>query len=117
MRILVLDDDRSRLSEFKRKLIGHVGYCVETAEEAIEKLSEGDLFEIVYLDHDLGGKINQPSGPGTGYKVAEWLSKHPDRKPAKIIIHSFNAPGATKMLEILPGSVYIPGVWAMKKIL
>jgi CheY-like chemotaxis protein len=116
MRILVLDDDKGRLSLFKQKLIGHVVDCVETAPEAIMRLSEGALWDIVFLDHDLADTQMVASGPGTGWEVAKWLSEHLDRKPAQIVIHSFNEPGAKNMLSLLPGAIYVPGIWAMERI-
>ena len=48
---------------------------------------------------------------GTGYQVAEWLRDNPDKKPKKIILHTFNQFGAAKMLEVLPEAQYIPGAW------
>ncbi len=112
MRVLVLDDNHNRLRAFRQRLIGHVVVCVETAKEAIEQL-EKEEFEIVFLDHDLGGEENVPSGPGTGWEVAQWLSEHEDRQPATIYIHSFNGPGSKNMLSLLPRARYVPGVWTM----
>jgi len=51
-----------------------------------------------------------PSGPDTGWEVAEWLSRNPDRKPKTIIIHSMNEKAAPKMLELLPGALWKPGM-------
>lgn len=110
MKILVLDDDLGRLSQFKQRLIGHVVCCVETAPEAIRKLSE-ELFDLFFTDHDLGGQVYQESGPGTGYEVAKWLVEHIDRKPNQIIIHSLNRNGALNIQSLLPDAKYIPGVW------
>lgn len=116
MRILVLDDDRTRLKAFRQKLIGHDVICVETATEAIKELSWGDVFDVYFSDHDLGGKINQPSGIGTGFEVAQWLSEHQNRIPNTIIIHSFNHPGSMNIKALLPQASYIPGIWARKDI-
>lgn len=110
LKILVLDDQESRLIIFRRKLIGHDVVCVKTASDAISNFSEYD-FDCVFLDHDLGDKVMEISGPGTGYEVAEWLRDHPDRRPQQIIVHSFNPVGAKNMTSILPGSIYKPGIW------
>lgn len=115
MRILVLDDDKERLKHFKQKLIGHIVDCVETAWEAIELLEKNEYTHI-FLDHDLGGKVYQPSGPGTGYEVAEWIHNHKDAKAYKIVVHSFHLHGAQRMVALLPGSSYIPGVWLLDTI-
>lgn len=110
MKILVLDDDQYRLKQFQQRLIGHVVHCTETASDTIKMLSE-ESFDVVFLDHDLGGTAYVPSGPGTGYEVAKWLSEHVDRKPKQIVIHSFNAPGANNMKSLLPEAFYNPGAW------
>jgi CheY-like chemotaxis protein len=110
LKILVLDDDQNRLDQFKQRLIGHVVCCVKTAPETIQKLS-GEPWEVLFLDHDLGGTTYASSGPGTGYEVAKWLSEHKDHKPNQIIIHSFNAPGSRNMKSVLPEAFYNPGAW------
>ena len=110
MKILVLDDDQNRLDQFKQRLIGHVACCVKTAPETIRKLAE-EPWDVLFLDHDLGGTTYAPSGPGTGYEVAKWLAEHEDRKPGQIVIHSFNAPGSQNMKSVLPEAFYNPGAW------
>jgi len=115
MRILVLDNDRARLKLFKQKLIGNVVDCVETASEAIELL-KNNIYDQVSLDHDLTEQVFQPSGPGTGFEVAQWIVDHKDRKPKKIVIHSLNNIGAQNILSILPEADYIPGNWLLDKI-
>ena len=110
MKILILDDDITRLDIFKKNLIGHSVVCVMTAQETIQKLSD-EIWDYVFLDHDLGGKMYVPSGIGTGYEVAKWLSENADRKPKKIIIHSFNEPGRKNMQNVLPEAEIFPGAW------
>jgi CheY-like chemotaxis protein len=114
LKILVLDDDETRLASFRKKLIGHVVECVKESKEAIRAL-ENDLFDAVSLDHDLGGQVFQKSGENTGYEVAQWLHDHEDRKPKTIIIHSFNPAGAKNMMDLLPGAIHNPGVWLLKE--
>jgi len=115
MKILVLDDDHTRLAKFRQKFIGHEVNCVETAPMAILCLSR-TKYQAVFLDHDLGGTVMASSGPGTGYEVAKWLEEHPDRKPEKIFIHSFNPVGSANMNRALPEAQLVPGVWAMNEI-
>jgi CheY-like chemotaxis protein len=110
LKILVLDDDKIRLDHFRRGLIGYEVTTTETASDTISLLSTHD-FDVIFLDHDLGGKINEPSGPGTGYEVAEWLHNNPNRKPKQIFIHSFNEPGRKRMKVCLPEAVECPGEW------
>jgi len=110
MNILILEDDHARQVTFMRNLIGTNTVIVETAQDAIQKLSES-AWDYLFLDHDLGGLQMVASGPGTGYEVAVWLEEHPDRQPQNIIIHSFNPDGAQKMHQALPNSVLAPGCW------
>jgi CheY-like chemotaxis protein len=114
MRALVLDDDLSRLELFKTKaLVGHEVTTVSHVSDCIEQLTDHE-FELIFMDHDLDGKVYVPSGPGTGYAVAEWLRDNPSRKPKQIILHTFNQFGAAKMLEALPEATYVPGAWLVR---
>ena len=102
MRILFLDDDGLRHDRFRSMVApSHSVRYVWTAEEAIEALLT-DSFDIACLDHDLGGKQFVPSegAEATGYTVAKAIAEM-DRKPAQVIVHSFNAVGAQNMVECL----------------
>lgn len=111
MRILVLEDDESRQKMFRRGLIGHVYTIVDTAGAAIKALQE-EMWNLVFLDHDLYQQAYVMSGPGTGYEVAEWLSRNKDRMPTRgVFVHSFNEKGRARMLGVLPEAVAVPGVW------
>ena len=109
-RILILDDNQTRLWSFKRKFIGNnVDTCM-TSSECIEKLSENE-YDAVFLDHDLGGEIMVPSGPVTGFEVAEWLRDNPSRCPPEVFVHSYNPDGRKAIASILPEAKMAPGVW------
>jgi CheY-like chemotaxis protein len=110
LKILILEDNPDRIKKFKRRLIGNVVTIVETAQEAIDRLRE-DEWDLLSLDHDLGGEEMVPSGPGTGWEVAKWLETNPERKPGRILLHSFNGPGRANMLACLPGAEDCPGWW------
>ena len=116
MKILILDDDHLRLNQFKRNLIGNNVTNVTTVHDTIKLLKE-KLWDIVFLDHDLGGQIYVPSGPGTGFEVAEWLRDNPERKPKKIVIHSFCEYGRNNMNKVLPESIIFPGAWLKENII
>lgn len=111
MKILILDDSQSRLTTFRRNLIGAVVTCVEHAEDCIKELEDNGPWNCVMLDHDLDGQVYVPSGPGTGYEVALWLKNNPDKKPNKIILHTCNEQGAQRMLEELPEAIFLSGVF------
>jgi CheY-like chemotaxis protein len=110
MRILILDDDACRHKEFNRRLMNHTVKNVFEAWEAIEALKT-ELWDWVFLDHDLYQRIHVTSGDGTGYEVAKWLRDNPDRQPENIIIHSYNTEGANNMKSLLPKAIIHPGVW------
>jgi len=110
LRILVLEDNEGRRRYFKRGLIGHVSAIVETAQDAIEAL-KAEAWDVAFLDHDLYQRAYDPSGPGTGYEVAEWLSRNRDRMPGRVYVHSYNERGRARMLEALPEAVDAAGAW------
>ena len=111
MRILILDDDLDRHATFKRKLIGAIIHSVEESSHCIEKIKKEDPFDLILLDHDLGGQVYVPSGPGTGFEVAEWLRDHPEKMPKLVILHTCNEHGAGRMLEVLPDAYYAPALF------
>lgn len=110
MRILILDDDLERLALFKDILHNHDVTEVMTASETIHHLKLG-TWDVVFLDHDLGGRAFVPSGPETGYEVAEFLQNNINLRPSKIFLHSMNDTARRRMLAILPRAVECPGVW------
>lgn len=126
MRVLILDDDpdpndpqnparvgRNRIPQFRRKLIGHNVEWVKTAAEAISMLANNPegYWDAIFLDHDLGGVAYVKSGPGTGYEVAVWLERHPEKKPAQIFLHSLNTVGRDNMKAALPEAEHAPFFW------
>jgi CheY-like chemotaxis protein len=110
MNILVLEDDPTRQQQFLHQGICHNVIVVDAARDAIRELGRIG-WDLCFLDHDLGGKVLQASGPGTGFEVAEWIAENPDQCPAHVIVHSLNPTGATAMLEVL-GDRAIPLTWA-----
>lgn len=110
MKILILEDNDARIVHFRRVTMQHTVEIVKTAKEAIQKLGDG-AWDLVSLDHDLGGKEMVGSGEGTGWEVAKWLSDHPEKKPPYIILHSFNVPGRANMAALLPEALEEPGWW------
>lgn len=78
------------------------------AEEAIKILEESDHFDVIFLDHDLGGRIFVDSSEdNTGYQVAKFI-KQKGITYNQLIIHSQNPQGANNMKNILPDGQIIP---------
>lgn len=111
MRILILDDSDSRLRIFREKLQGAAVTCTKYAKKCINFLNYDGPWNFVFLDHDLNGEIYVPSGPGTGYEVAEWLNKNPEKKPKNIIIHTCNEHAGPLMVKLLPEALWLPGIF------
>jgi CheY-like chemotaxis protein len=111
-RVLVLEDDLERIKQFKKRLIGNMFQIVSDAEAAILALTY-NKWDVLFLDHDLGGESYVPSSnANTGYQVAKFLHDNPKYKPDEaIIIHSLNAVGAENMHNELPEAYKIPFAW------
>lgn len=116
--ILFLDDMQERTHLFahyfmsRRNLFTEKGKdfdlrAVETAEDALSALKEKH-WDVVCLDHDLGGKVFVESGKGTGFEVAEWIGGQSEYSGQTIIIHSWNIDGAKAMASKLLNYAQIP---------
>jgi hypothetical protein len=81
---------------FTRVLAGHDVEQVWDCDGAVDKLVKSPRFDVAYLDHDLGQKLD-------GTWLAEYIAEHihPGKWPTKIIIHSWNDMGAKRMHQIL----------------
>lgn len=120
LEILFLDDDQARHDSFskglKRRGIDselaeiHVAYSIM---EAQDELQDNTAFDIAFLDHDLSGRQMVMQREGTGTIVAEHIAAMPqEQQPKLVVVHSFNAIGAQRMMEILQNAgvrcLYIP---------
>jgi CheY-like chemotaxis protein len=111
MRILVLDDNPSRIALFKEKLIGAAVTCTKHIEECITLLDKDGPYDYVFLDHDLDGKIYVDPGPSTGYRAALWLHHNPEKRPKQVIIHTCNEHAGPLMEQLIPNSKWLPAVF------
>lgn len=118
MRILVLDDDKNRMTIFKSNIenrlhIKDADY-VYTETEAIDKL-KSKVYNYVFLDHDLGGHQMTWDDSNCGMNVVDWMIENHNNKRANVIIHSYNIPRAHEMYLRLNDAGYevtkAPGVW------
>ena len=106
MRILFLDDDEERHKRFRMETIGCDVVHVRTVAECIQAIMENEPFDEFSLDHDLGGQVYVQEEQGTGTEVARWIAeKMPeDKRPERVIVHSFNFEGSKRMLGLLRGA-------------
>jgi len=114
MKIFILDDMLNRqqfLSCAMSKIYGGDSHCIvaDSFSNAVKVFEEHKEFDIMFLDHDLGGKIYVDSeDPNTGYQVVKYMAEH-DIKGKEIIVHSLNFAGVQNMLAILPKHAkYVP---------
>ena len=117
MKILILDDDKSRHEQFSKNFKQHELTHVYHVQDAIKRLSTR-IYDAVFLDHDLGGMSDVESGgkEPTGYDVALWLSQNIDHCPDQIYIHSMNPVGAQNIKKLLRKAKVVPGLWTMKQL-
>lgn len=116
MKILLLEDDLNRVREFEKRvselnensLLVHT----KTAIDCINKLKT-DKFELILLDHDLGGEIYVDSNrEDTGSEVARWISNNRQSVNGAIIItHSYNIVGAKNIIDLIPNAIHVPSIW------
>jgi hypothetical protein len=104
LRVFLLDDDVLRHEWFAKRFEGDRLDVASEPARAIELLSSGH-YDIIFLDHDLLPEhyhSEERDDERTGYAVALWLSKRPDRSPvAHVVAHTRNADGALRMVKLL----------------
>jgi len=124
MKILLLEDDPNRVEQFQQRIkelnernnVASILVHVETAKDCIAQL-ETDKFQLVLLDHDLGGEVYVPiDNTNTGSEVARWINKNPEKmNGTSVITHTFNPAGAKNITELIPGCFYVPAIWTKDK--
>ena len=106
MNTLFLDDDSNRIKQARICFAVDILDIAETAIQAVKLLAKHSPYDLVSLDHDLGGKVYCPSDIMSGWAVAVYIAHMPKEKlPKQVVIHSFNPDGAEKMLNVLQGIV------------
>lgn len=116
MTIFLLDDDARRHRWFEKRFAQDELDIAETVAEAKEFL-EKYRYDAVFLDHDLLPHHYESNDhddfASTGFAVAEWLFENKNiQRSATFFVHTRNADGAYKMVELLRDSgrqvEYIP---------
>ena len=103
MRVFVLEDNDQRVIKFRRSLVGH---CVDYADNVVDGKAfiEQYQYDLIFLDHDLGGKeMVSSDDPNTGYQMACLLAENDLNKDAAVVIHTCNPNGASRMEQALSG--------------
>jgi hypothetical protein len=107
MKIFILEDDQNRLDFFYRWFENEEIFASDNVEYAKTLYLKERPFDLVFLDHDLGGRVYVSSEePNTGYQFAKFLVEQ--ENSSIIIIHSWNPEGAKNMRNVLPKAYVIP---------
>jgi len=104
IRVFLLEDDERRCDWFARRFKGDeldVACDVSHAKELLQSRT----YDSIFLDHDLMPEhygSDKTDDEHTGYAIASFLAARPDlQRAATIMVHSFNADGAMRMVEEL----------------
>ena len=104
LRVFLLDDDTLRHEWFARQFKGEQLDVADTAARAVELLA-ANHYDLIFLDHDLLPEhyyAEEFDDERSGYAVARWLAESPSKlAAATIIVHTRNADGALRMVELL----------------
>ena len=96
MKIFILEDDKNRIEWFMDEFNGNNITWIDNAYEA-KPIILFEKFDIIFLDHDLGGKIYQDSKEeNCGFQIAKIINDGVNLT-TPIIIHSLNYPAAQNM--------------------
>lgn len=100
MKVFILEDDDYRNSEFRKVLFDVDATFTTSYDEAIDKYQ--GPYDVVCLDHDLGGKTFVSSAEqNTGYQFTKKMP-YITTIPPIVLIHSYNPEGAENMrLELV----------------
>ena len=104
IRIFLLEDDERRCEWFNKRFKGDEIDIACEVEQAKELLSTR-TYDSIFLDHDLMPEhygSDTPDDERTGYAIASFLAERGElQRAATIMVHSFNADGALRMVETL----------------
>src|SRR3982075_2504429 len=104
IRIFVLEDDERRCEWFAKRFKGDLLDIADDVTHAKELLTTRS-YDSIFLDHDLIPEhygAAESDDERTGYAIASFLAAHPElQRAATIMVHSFNADGAMRMVEEL----------------
>ena len=115
IRIFLLEDDQRRCEWFAKRFKGdHLDIAGDVVQA--KELLQASSYDSIFLDHDLMPEhygATETDDERTGYAIASFLATHPElQRSATIMVHSFNADGAMRMVEELRGAgrqaEYIP---------
>jgi hypothetical protein len=102
MRVFILEDDPTRMFWLHERLLGHEIVHAESCTQADR--FQGP-FDLVLLDHDLGGRQledHEDNGEAFANLISDQIGA------AHVIIHSYNPAGAWRMARVFLNDAGIP---------
>jgi len=104
MKIFILEDSIERIKRFKARFFKADLFIAESVNEAVKLFKENYPFDVIFLDHDLGGEeMVESVNENTGYQFSKFISGY-DLKGVDIIVHSLNPQGADNIIQLLKGN-------------
>jgi len=108
MKIFILEDDPNRMKTFKKALSGHSIDHATNCEEG-RTIVSSNTYDLIFLDHDLGGEqMVDSSHENTGYQLAKFMKENGYNTEVPCIVHSCNPDGADNIASLLCHAVKIP---------
>lgn len=109
-KIFILEDNPERNKIFKRDLsVNNDIVIATTVKEARRLFTKNSNYDILMLDHDLGGRQYVSSQEEeTGYQFIRWLAENYDIRDYYVVVHSLNPSGATNMMKYVAHGERIP---------
>jgi hypothetical protein len=103
MNVLILEDNQERIKKFRSAFPFAV--IVEDVDSA-KKAFLNDRFNLVFLDHDLGGEIYVDSNKyNTGMTIVKWIVENKIVIDT-IVIHTCNKTAGNEMFRKLEDANY-----------
>jgi CheY-like chemotaxis protein len=69
-------------------------------------------FDLILLDHDLGGEVYVDiNRDDTGSGAARWIKQNLGETHPIVITHTLNQAGADNILLLIDGSIHVPFLW------
>jgi coenzyme F420-reducing hydrogenase alpha subunit len=110
MKVLFLDDMQERHDLVDQSIPANAEVThVYTAQQAIDSIKfNNSRWDVVCLDHDLGqGHGLSDNEAPTGMEVVDYLlDLTEEKRPAIVVVHTWNAPAGDRMEEKLRQNGY-----------
>ncbi|NQU84971.1 MAG: hypothetical protein HQ541_04350 [Mariniphaga sp.] len=103
-RILIIEDNNSRINQFKENFTNAELTIVKTVDKAIKTIKKNKQFDYMFFDHDLG------SG-GDSITIVDWLLNHKNKIAPNVYVHSANPVGAQNILNKIPSARKAAMIW------